>query len=199
MAVLGLNCSIFSYDACGLGPRPGMKPKSPALGTRSLSHWTSWENSSMLTSLCLFYSQDESKMVTAIPDLLSIHVWHHPERGSFLETCSANRDRLSWWLLINFSLILAWLSHALSPKSTTDKGDRMTVKPTRTFLKLMVRFTSKGASELCWVGKRGESWTKSEFSENGESKSGGVVSQHYSIQEGIVWVWGNGAGDHYIS
>ena len=146
-----------------------MKPRSPALGTRSLSHWTTWENSSMLTSLCWFYSQDESKMVTAIPDLLSIHVWHHPERGSFLETCSVNKDKLSWLLLMNFSLILAWLGHVLSPKSTTGKGDRMTVKPTRTFRKLMVRFTSKEASE--WG--RGEKAEQSQnFLEIGEVKVG---------------------------
>ena len=38
------------------------------------------------------------------------------------------------------------MGHVLSPKSTTGKGDRMTVKPTRTFLKLMFRFISKEAS-----------------------------------------------------
>lgn len=110
---------------------------------------------------------------------------------SFPEACPANRDRLSWKLLIYFSLILTWLGHVPIPESTTGKGDRITVKPVRTFLKLMVGFTSKEASGLCWGEKRGESWTKSEFSRNGGGESGCVVSsQHYSIQVGIVWVWG---------
>lgn len=122
------------------------------------------------------------------------------EDRSFPEACPANRDRLSWKLLIYFSLILTWLGHVPIPESTTGKGDRITVKPIRTSLKLMVGFTSKEASGLCWGEKRGESWTKSEFSRNGGGESGCVVSsQHYSIQVGIVRVWGSGGGDHYDS
>ena len=35
-----MACKIFSWAICDLGPWPGIKPNSPALGLWVLSHWT---------------------------------------------------------------------------------------------------------------------------------------------------------------
>ena len=46
LAVLSLSCSIYRIFSCGmwdLVPWPGIEPGPPALGARSLSHWTTRE------------------------------------------------------------------------------------------------------------------------------------------------------------
>ena len=46
LAVLGLSCSVqtLSWDVWELVPWPGIKSRPPALGTQSLSHWTTRES-----------------------------------------------------------------------------------------------------------------------------------------------------------
>ena len=51
LAALGLSCSMWD-----LVPRPGMKPGPPALGARSLSHWTAREAHFIMCSLLLVIS-----------------------------------------------------------------------------------------------------------------------------------------------
>ena len=49
LAVLGLSCGMWD-----LVPRPGIKPRPPALVVQSLSHWTTREGSQNLYFNCYF-------------------------------------------------------------------------------------------------------------------------------------------------
>ena len=52
-------CRIFSCGMQDLVPWPGIKPRPPALGARSLNHWTTREVPKLWILLILYYSNSQ--------------------------------------------------------------------------------------------------------------------------------------------
>ena len=102
--VLGAACQLFSCSTWDLVPWLGIKPRPPALGAWSLSHWTTREVHTMLNvnhpiyllykvKLCLpsiipFKPRLNPTMLVLLPLL-----WASRHPGSSKEHCGINYDR----------------------------------------------------------------------------------------------------------